>query len=111
MENVYQLTTVFDKRDSFYGKAHVKDVTNDWGLHKKTLISYDKNVALFGLSETGESIMYLSSDWDSSQTTLRHVKEFIKQSFGYFNDITKKDIQKMMDDESETRFEYIDEIG
>ena len=111
MENVYQLTAVFDNRNSFYGKAKVMDVTNDWGVHKKTLISYDTKVALFGLSETGENVMYLASEWDSSQTTLRHVKEFIKQSFGYFNDITKKDISKMIEDESETRFEYIDEIG
>jgi hypothetical protein len=66
---VYELTTRFDARKSFYGKAQVEDTTEGVFLY-----SYNRNVAkIIG----GQLI--LCPDWNYSQTTRRHVKEFCKQ--------------------------------
>ena len=65
----YELTTRFDARKSFYGKAQVEDTPDGVFLY-----SYNRNVAkIIG----GELI--LCPDWNYSQTTRRHVKEFCKQ--------------------------------
>lgn len=63
----------YDSRKSFYGKAHVVD-DEDGTL---TLYSYNTPVC-----EIKDGKVKLLSMWDSSQTTLRHVKEFLKQN-GY----------------------------
>lgn len=66
---IYGLNTQFDSRKSFGGKAQV-DVQGD----KETLYSYDTPVAII---EKGT--VTLLPKWDLSATTLRHVKEFLKQ--------------------------------
>ena len=74
---VYALEPRYDRAQSFYGKAHVLiDVDcrfTQW------LQSYDTIVAAYH-EDTG--LFYLGSAWDQSATTLRHVKEFIKQNVG-----------------------------
>lgn len=65
---VYELKTDYDSRKSFYGKAKI--VINEGKTH---LISYDTWVARI---ENGKAIvtgLY-------SATTLRHIKEFLKQN-------------------------------
>ena len=68
---VYGLNTQFDKRKSFYNKAHV-DVANDGS---QTLYSYNVPVCKI---QNGE--VTLLPDWKYSMTTVRHVKEFLKQN-------------------------------
>lgn len=66
---VYELQARFDKRKSFGHKAEVEDTPDGVFLY-----SYNRNVAkIIG----GQLI--LCPDWNNSQTTRRHVKEFCKQ--------------------------------
>ena len=67
----FELVPVHDSRKSFYGKARVID-TDD----AMTLESYNTPVIKF---ERGTRNITLMTAWDSSPTTLRHVKEFLKQ--------------------------------
>lgn len=77
----YELSPKSDSRKSFYGKATV-DVSDDGKT--QTLISYNTPVCRIETLGNGEKKVtllrkgYLS--WASSQTTLRHVKEFLKQN-------------------------------
>lgn len=62
----------YDSRKSFYGKAHVVDDSDG----SQILYSYDTPVCK--INSRGE--VELLAQWDSSQTTLRHVKEFLQQN-------------------------------
>ena len=66
----YELSPEYDSAESFYGKAKVLD----YGL-QKLLYSYGTHVAT--ISNGG---IILSKEWEDSATTLRHVKEFLKQN-------------------------------
>jgi len=78
--NIYNLCPVYDARGSFYGKARVIVCGN-----KKTLVSYDTEVAEI---ENEKPVVFGCC----SQTTLRHIKEFLKQN-GFRAD-TKAQIEK-----------------
>lgn len=69
----YGMQTQFDNRKSFYNKADV-DVDDETG--EKTLYSYNTPVAKI----TKDKKVTLLPKWDLSATTLRHVKEFLKQN-------------------------------
>ena len=69
---MYELTPRFDSRQSFYGKATVTGTNT--GL---VLRSYGTIVATID-DETNE--VTLLPRWSDSTTTLRHVKEFLKQN-------------------------------
>lgn len=64
----YELSTQYDSRASFYGKARVED----YGF-KKVLVSYTTDVARI---ENGKA--FVSGTY--SNTTLRHIKEFLLQN-------------------------------
>lgn len=66
-----ELSPSYDSRKSFYGKAHI--VTDDDGT--QILYSYNTPVV-----EIKDNKVKLLTQWDSSQTTLRHVKEFLQQN-------------------------------
>ena len=66
---VYDLNTEYDSRNSFYGKAKV-DVDNKGG---NKLYSYNTLVAEM---KDGKPVVYGTY----SQTTLRHIKEWLKQN-------------------------------
>lgn len=87
-DNTYYLIPKFDSRASFYNKAIVeirKDGT-------KVLYSYMTEVA--EKSPSGE--LKVRKFWDSSATTLRHVKEFLKQE-GLGNiQLTNKNIKELV---------------
>lgn len=68
---VSELSPQYDARKSFYGKAKV--VTDSDGT--QILYSYNTPVAEI---KNGKAI--LRAMWDSSSTTLRHVKEFLRQN-------------------------------
>lgn len=66
----YELHPQYDGRQSFYGKTRVDDENG-----VLTLYSYDTPVA-----RISHGNVELLPKWDWSQTTLRHVKEFLKQN-------------------------------
>lgn len=77
-----ELTPMFDSRQSFYRKAFVTYKGNTQELH-----SYGSHVATISGGE-----VTLRTLWNSSATTLRHVKEFLKQNG--FTAVTKVQIAK-----------------
>lgn len=69
----YELSARFDRRKSFYGKAHIKETPKYY-----TLISYDTEI--LRLNKATEKIEFLCrSEWAFTQTTNRHINEFFKQ--------------------------------
>lgn len=87
----YELDARYDSRNSFYGKAHVEEIGNTLKLY-----SYDTHVATIEPNAEGVVECLLKPAWDYSQTTLRHVKEFLRQNgFGRY---TKAEIYKEAQD-------------
>ena len=73
-----ELAAYYGARKSFYGKALV-NVSRDGGYFA-TLTSYGTPVARVELPDnTLHYRVTLLDDWDCSATTLRHVREFLKQ--------------------------------
>ena len=71
--NIYDLTPRYDSRASFYGKAHIKETPA-----ALVLISYDTEI--LKLDKKTSAIKFLChSAWAYTQTTNRHINEFIKQ--------------------------------
>ena len=68
---MFELTPKFDSRESFYRKAMVK-YTGPW----QELHSYGTHVMSI---EPEQRTVVLLPRWNESATTLRHVKEFLKQ--------------------------------
>lgn len=66
---MYELIARYDSRQSFYHKAVVHIEKN-----KTTLYSYETPVAVVSNGK-----LKLLPDWNYSNTTRRHVKEFVKQ--------------------------------
>lgn len=75
----------YDSRQSFYGKAYYTEPARDGSI---TLYSYDTPVVR--ICADGE--VELLPAWDYSATTLRHVREFLRQQ-GYAV-YAKKDMPK-----------------
>ena len=75
----YELQPQFDSRQSFYGKAFVSMDSDAAGNPVSRLSSYDTHVASILIDSHGLEYVALFPQWDSSATTLRHVKEFLKQ--------------------------------
>lgn len=69
----YELSARFDRRKSFYGKAHIKETPKFY-----TLISYDTEILKLDKT-TGKITFLCRSEWAFSQTTNRHINEFFKQ--------------------------------
>ena len=68
--NFYELEARYDSRKSFYGKAHIID----HGNNHFELQSYDTIVA-----EINNGVVVWDALGEYSQTTNRHIREFIKQ--------------------------------
>ena len=81
---LFELTPKFDSRKSFYGKAKIS-----FEGDRRLLLSYGTPVAFI---EPDRSPVMLDG-WDSTQTTLRHVKEFLKQ-----NDLKAEPLEQMRRD-------------
>ena len=79
---IMELYPYYDSAKSFYGKAKVVEIEND-----VFLVSYDTIVAFFNRDAKVAQVY-----GTYSATTLRHIKEFLKQSG--FKAETKKQIEK-----------------
>lgn len=76
MTNYTELSAIYDNRKSFYGKARIRKDRD--GL---TLISYETEVAKIVDKNNGYSIAPYAVIYGTySTTTLRHIKEFLKQN-------------------------------
>lgn len=84
---IYELTPVYDSRKSFYRKAIVREINK-----VKVLYSYETEVCTIN---NGEIVLNdnVRSDLLFSQTTLRHIKEFIAQELG-IHGLTKKQLME-----------------
>lgn len=80
--SIMELCPYYDSAKSFYGKAKVIEIEND-----VFLVSYDTVVAFFNRETKIAQVVDTFS-----QTTLRHIKEFLRQSG--FKAETKKQIEK-----------------
>ena len=80
--SIMELCPYYDSAKSFYGKAKVVEIEND-----VFLVSYDTIVAFFNRDTKIAKVIDTYS-----ATTLRHIKEFLKQSG--FKAETKKQIEK-----------------
>ena len=80
--SIMELCPYYDSAKSFYGKAKVIEIEND-----VFLMSYDMIVAFFNRDTKVAKVIDTYS-----ATTLRHIKEFLKQSG--FKAETKKQIEK-----------------
>ena len=79
---IMELCPYYDGRQSFYGKAKVIEIEND-----VFLLSYDTIVAFYNREAKIPRV------YDTySATTLRHIKEFLKQS-GFLAE-SKKQIER-----------------
>lgn len=98
-----ELKSIYDSRKSFYGKAYYELTEEKQHYNIYTLYSYNtpvmriedwsenKNCSLFIINKNiNEKLLY-------SNTTLRHMKEFIKQFIPYYRNVnlTKKDIDNI----------------
>lgn len=70
---IYELSARYDRRASFYGKAHIKETPNSY-----ILISYDTEMLKVD-KITGKIKFLCRSEWAFTQTTNRHINEFLKQ--------------------------------
>ena len=71
--NIYELIPRYDSRASFYGKAHIKETPA-----ALILISYDTEI--LRLDKKTNTLKFLCrSEWAYTQTTNRHINEFLKQ--------------------------------
>ena len=80
--SIMELCPYYDSAKSFYGKAKVIEIEND-----VFLMSYNTIVAFFNRNTKVAKVI-----GTYSATTLRHIKEFLKQSG--FKAETKKQIEK-----------------
>ena len=80
---LFELTPKFDSRKSFYGKAKIS-----FEGDRRLLLSYGTPVAFI----EPDRLPVMLDGWNSTQTTLRHVREFLKQN-GFKAD-SKKQMQR-----------------
>ena len=84
----YELPVQYDARNSFYGKAQVIVTTS----HRETVIelkSYDTIVAKI-IKPNNNDEPRIEAYGTYNLTTLRHIKEFVRQEVGYIG--TKSNI-------------------
>ena len=92
-----ELKIIYDKRKSFYKKAYIEYYT-EWNelnsrLTKLKLYSYNTLVCTIEYVNNEERFYHLHNIELFSQTTLRHIKEFLLQLFYCKNiKLTKKDV-------------------
>ena len=79
----YYLNPIHDSSKSFYRKAIVSENCTFWGAdtlinaeNEKHLYSYNSHVCYIDCN----NMVHLLGLWCYSPTTLRHVKEFLKQN-------------------------------
>jgi hypothetical protein len=83
----YELSCQYDARQSFYGKAKIKDYYVNKNIHILELYSYGTLVAEIKEYKKETKYIYYGQ---YSQTTTRHQKEFFRQ-----NGLSDKEIKEL----------------
>lgn len=97
---IKELQTIYDNAKSFYKKAQVKKYYNKNELvYKIELLSYKTSILYIKDSKLYFNYKNIDNKNIYSKTTLRHIKEFIKQYYyllelNYKNIIDKEVIKK-----------------
>ena len=88
--DVVNLQPTFSKQKSFYGKAKLKTYDN-----AVILVSYDTEIVQ--LRDNNNTIKMLCDHGKLSTTTLKHLREFLRQ-FGHegIAELTKKEMVKTL---------------
>lgn len=71
-DNIFEMAAKYDSRKSFYGKAHVLETEDGQAI----LYSYGHKVAA---ASRGAVTLFSGVSMSGSQTTTRHIVEFVKQ--------------------------------
>ena len=83
-----ELKTIYDNAKSFYKKAFTIEEGDEIRL-----VSYTTTMATYNFKNN--KLILNNNTWNYTTTTLRHIKEFLKQ-FTNINATTKKDILKLI---------------
>lgn len=89
-QGMFELQPVYDRHQSFYGKAFVERWDTEYGM-QYVLKSYDTVVAKVTPTYSDEDITTYAVEIGMeylSATTLRHVKEFLAQTDDTFKGVT-----------------------
>jgi hypothetical protein len=104
-KTINELKPIYDSRQSFYKKAIVYTLKYN-GSTTYILKSYDSVVSLITETADGVKFAYINNNISESllysNTTLRHIKEFLKQYYKNV-DYTKADLKNY----AITKFEYL----
>ena len=93
-ESKKELLPVFENVKSYYKKAEVKKYYNKYNIIVKyELLSYNTLVLTYKDSKMKLN-KKINKELLTSQTTLRHIKEFIKQHFYLLDEETQKTLEK-----------------
>lgn len=93
-ESKKELLPVFENVKSYYKKAEVKRYYNKYNIIVKyELLSYNTLVLTYKESKIKLN-KNIKKELLTSQTTLRHIKEFIKQYYYLLDEETKKTLEK-----------------
>lgn len=90
-ESIYELSSQYGGRNSYYGKAQV-EVNNG----EQTLYSY--GTPIMKIKDNGEMEM-LCDHWALTNTTIRHIREFMQQNG--LSPVPKKELDKLIDAKEE----------
>ncbi len=87
-----ELMPIYEEVKSYYKKAYIKKYYNKNGLiNKYELISYKTSILYLENSKIHFNYKDINNKKIYTQTTLRHIKEFIKQYY-YYLELYYKDI-------------------
>lgn len=93
-ENKKELMPIYENVKSYYNKAIIKKYYNkDDIINKYELISYNTLVLTYKDNKIKLN-KNIKKELLTSQTTLRHIKEFIKQYYYLLDEETKKALEK-----------------
>lgn len=93
-ESKKELLPIFENVKSYYKKAEVKKYYNKNNIIVKyELLSYNTLVLTYKESKIKLN-KNIKKELLTSQTTLRHIKEFIKQYYYLLDEETKKTLEK-----------------
>lgn len=93
-ESKKELTPIYENVKSYYKKAEVKRYYNKYNIIVKyELLSYNTLVLTYKESKIKLN-KNIKKELLTSQTTLRHIKEFIKQYYYLLDEETKKALEK-----------------
>lgn len=93
-ESKKELTPIFENVKSYYNKAEVKKYYNKYNIIVKYELSSYNTIVLTYKESKLKLNKNINKSLLTSKTTLRHIKEFIKQYFYLLDEETQKTLEK-----------------